>query len=119
MSKERVELGSTRLSLVALTLSAGVLTVDALQSDFFACTLTENATLAAPLNPAPGRRFLLRLRQDGTGSRTLAFDAIFRFPGGTMPIVTSTADHTDYLSFAWHETDLRWDYIGNCFNYAP
>ena len=118
VNTERAQVGTSRLALAALTVSGGNIALDAALSDFYKVTLDANATLQAPTNPGAGRRFLLRVRQDGTGGRTLAFASIYRFPGGTTPTISTGANVTDYLSFAYHETDIKWDYVGNCFNYA-
>jgi hypothetical protein len=104
----------------ALT-DAATIATDASVSDFFSVTLAGNRTLGAPTNPptaASLERKLLhyRIRQDATGSRTLAYNAIFRFPGGVTPVLTITAAKTDYLTFQYHEADVKWDLIGSQFN---
>ncbi len=113
-------MAGTRLLLGAtLSIVGGNIAINAAAGDFFVVTLTGNATLLNPTNPGFGRRFLLRVTQDGVGGRTLAFGSQYRFPSATTPIISTGADVDDYLSFIWRETRGRWDYIGNCFNYAP
>ena len=64
--------------------------------------------------PATSGNFVLLLKQDGTGSRTVtnykAFDsggaaasgsATVKFAGGSNPTLTTDANHVDILSFYW------------------
>lgn len=104
----------------ALT-DAATIAVDASLSDSFTVTLGGNRTLGNPTN-APiaansQMRFLrFRIRQDGTGSRTLAYGTDYRFPSAVTPVLTTTAGETDYLTFLYHETDLKWDLVGSIFD---
>ena len=42
----------------------------------------------------------------GTGSRTLAYGSKFKWPGGTAPVLTTTASATDFISGQyWSDTD--------------
>lgn len=62
-------------------------------------TLTGNATLATPTNLLPGRVYRLIATQDGTGNRTLAFSAAYKFPvGATLPL-TGTAGQKHVIEF--------------------
>lgn len=40
--------------------------------------LTNNITINAPTNPAKGQRLTLQFTQDGTGSRTVTWNAVFK-----------------------------------------
>jgi hypothetical protein len=44
-----------------------------------------NRTLDNPTNINDGGTYILVVTQDGTGSRTLAFDTAYKFPGGVAP----------------------------------
>jgi hypothetical protein len=61
-------------------------------------TLTGNCTFDFP-SAVVGKSFTLLLRQDGTGSRTVTWPASVRWPGGTAPTITSTANRTDKYVF--------------------
>lgn len=61
-------------------------------------TLAGNRTLALT-NPKRGQSTLLRVIQDGTGSRTLSYPASVKWPGGTAPTLTTTANASDWLGF--------------------
>lgn len=62
-------------------------------------TLADNRTLAAPTNQKAGATYILIVKQDATGSRTLTFDAVYKFAGGTAPTLTTTANAVDILTF--------------------
>ena len=82
---------------VALTDAASIAT-DASLSNTFTVTLGGNRTLANPTNMTNGAIYTWRVRQDGTGSRTLAYGSKFKWPGGTAPTLTTTASATDFIS---------------------
>jgi hypothetical protein len=69
-------------------------------------TLTGNATLAAPTNHLPGRVYRLIATQDGTGNRTLAFNAVYKFPVGTTLPLTGTANQKIVVEFLSDGTSL-------------
>jgi hypothetical protein len=103
---------------VALT-DAATIAVDAsLGGDpaVFDVTLAGNRTLGAPTNPVDGRRIIVRVLQDGTGSRTLAYTAGaggYRFPADIPSPTLSTAANTlDIISFMYKTSANRWDCVG-------
>ena len=60
-------------------------------------TLTGSATITMP-TAALGKSFILLLRQDATGSRTVTWSTV-NWAGGTAPTITSTASKQDIYSF--------------------
>ena len=82
---------------VVLTDAANVAT-DASLSNHFTLTLGGNRTLDNPTNLQNGVVLNWKIKQDGTGSRTLAYGSKFKWPSGTAPVLTTTASATDYLS---------------------
>lgn len=62
-------------------------------------TLGGNRTLANPTNEKVGQSGHIRVVQDGTGSRTLAFGTDYEFAGGTAPTLTTTASAEDMLFY--------------------
>jgi hypothetical protein len=60
-------------------------------------TLTANATITMP-TAAVGKSFILLLRQDATGSRTVTWTTV-NWAAGTAPTITSTASKQDIFSF--------------------
>lgn len=65
----------------------------------FSVTLGGNRTLANPTNLTAGQSGVIVITQDGTGSRTLAYGSNFKFPGGTAPTLTTTANAVDVLAY--------------------
>lgn len=92
-------LGSYNLTAAEYALTdAGTIAWN-LQSGLFArVTLGGNRTLGDPTNKRTGT-WLLRVVQDGTGNRTLAYHANYKFPGGTDPVLSTAAGAVDLLSF--------------------
>lgn len=96
---------------VALT-DAATIAVDASLGNHFRVTLGGNRTLGAPTNPTNGQKILIEVKQDGTGSRTLAYNAAYRFGTDvTSPTLTTTASKTDFLGFVYNSTAAKWDCI--------
>ena len=60
-------------------------------------TLTGNATITMP-TAVSGKSFIMFLKQDVTGSRTVTWSTV-KWPGGTAPTITSTASKQDIYSF--------------------
>lgn len=98
-------------SVVVLT-DAATIAVDASLGNVYTVTLGGNRTLGAPTNPTNGQKIVIRVRQDATGSRTLAFNAIYRFGIDITSFTASTgANKTDYLGFMYNGTDSKWDLV--------
>jgi hypothetical protein len=91
------------VAFVALTDGANIAT-DASLSNNFRVTLGGNRTLANPTNLTSGMVLNWKIKQDGTGSRTLAYGSKFKFPGGA-PTLTTTADAIDLISGVYDEAD--------------
>lgn len=62
-------------------------------------TLAGNRTLDNPTNALDGTMHTLLVIQDATGSRTLAYGSNYRWPINTAPVLTTTANAKDLLSF--------------------
>lgn len=72
--------------------------------------LAAGATFGAPTgSPANGWRLMLRIKDNGT-ARALAFNAVFRAIGVTLP-TTTTASKTHYIGCMWNSADSKWDVI--------
>jgi hypothetical protein len=77
-------------------------------------TLTNNVTFDAPTNPTTGQYISVVCIQDGTGSRTIAWNAVFEFTGGTAPTATTTAGKADLFTFRYHNS--HWIEVGRNLN---
>ncbi len=69
-------------------------------------TLTDNRTVAAPTNQKDGGIYSLRIIQDGTGSRTLTWNAVFKFGNAGQPALSSAANAEDIVSFESDGTNM-------------
>ena len=78
-------------------------------------TLTGNATITMP-TATSGKSFIMFLKQDGTGSRTVTWSTV-KWAGGTAPTITSTASRQDILSFFADGTN--WYGVVVAQNYTP
>jgi len=109
-----VRTGRTLRTYSVLT-DAATIAVDASLNDHFTVTLGGNRTLGNPTNaPSAGQTQMIvfAIRQDGTGSRTLALDTKYRFGSDITSITLSTAiNKTDYLGVRYNVTDDKWDVI--------
>ena len=83
--------------------SASTITLDFGASVHHSVTLAHNTTFADPSNEVAGQSGSIIITQDGTGSRTAAFNSAFKFVGGTAPTLSTAAnavDRVDYLVVA-------------------
>jgi len=87
-----------RGAYVTLT-DAATVAIDLALGNHHQVTLGGNRTLGAPTNVVAGQSGVIRVVQDGTGSRLLSYNAIFKFPGGTAPTLTTAANSVDLLAF--------------------
>ena len=88
--------GYTEETVTANTSTA--YTIDLANGSVQILTLTGNCTFTFPTATA-GRSFILLLKQDGTGARTVTWPADVEWPGGTAPTITSTASKLDKYVF--------------------
>lgn len=84
--------------IVPLT-DAATITPNFMQGENFSVTLGGNRTLANPKSNVVGQSGIIKVAQDSTGSRTLAFGSYWKFSGGTAPTLTTTASAVDILVY--------------------
>ena len=85
---------------------------DVIASPVAKVTLGANRTLAAPsgTSPAAGQFVALTVIQDGTGSRTLTWNATYEFKDDTAPTLTTTAAKGDLFIFKYNGS--KWLEVG-------
>lgn len=71
---------------------------DTTKSNIRSVTLGGNRVLAVS-NVSVGQVFIVRLTQDGTGSRTVTWFSTIKWPGGVAPTLSTTAGKTDVFGF--------------------
>jgi hypothetical protein len=82
----------------AIVNSSTAVTLSLASGTVLSYTLTGNCTFTMP-TATSGTSFILKLIQDGTGSRTATFTGV-KWPSGTAPTITTTASTgLDILSF--------------------
>lgn len=77
--------------------SGTAITLALTNGTFQIITLTGNATITMP-TAAAGKSFILLLRQDATGSRSVTWSTV-NWAGSTTPTITGTASRQDIFSF--------------------
>ena len=90
---------AARAEITALSDGATIAT-DLALSNHFSVTLGGNRTLGQPTNQVAGQSGSIFVTQDGTGTRTLAYHADWKWVGGTAPTLSTTAaavDRIDYI----------------------
>lgn len=74
------------------------ITFDLDSANTHSVTLGGNRTLALS-NSDAGQKFIIRLTQDGAGSRTVTWFSTIKWAGGVTPTLTTTANKTDVFGF--------------------
>jgi hypothetical protein len=89
----------------ALTFGSSI-PVDASLANDFRLTLTASTgTLANPTNLEDGDRFIVWVKQDATGSRTLAYGTNYKFTTALpQPTLSTAANAVDLLMFVYNST---------------
>lgn len=105
--------GPLAAKVVALSFGATI-AVNAALGNVFAVTLTSSAgTLANPSNPVDGQAIRVRVTQDATGSRTLAYGTAYDFGGAGTPTLSTGSSKVDILGFEYVAALSKWCYLGS------
>jgi len=106
---------AAKLSYAEATLTDGA-TIDwnAQSAPVAKVTLGGNRTLNAPTNGVAGQFISLLVIQDGTGSRTLTWNAVYEFTADTAPTLTTTANYGDLFTFRYN--GAKWLEVGRNLN---
>ena len=93
-------------SVVPSALTSGAtVSVDASLSNNFKLVLATNATLANPTNLTDGMILNFRIKQDATGSRTLAYGTKYKWPAAAAPTLSTAPNAVDLMSCYYDSTD--------------
>ena len=102
---------SAKLNYSETTLTDGSsITWDASTQDVAKVTLAGNRTLGSASNGTTGQFISLLIIQDGTGSRTLTWNAAYEFASDTAPTLTTTASLGDVFVFRYNGS--KWLEVG-------
>tara|TARA_Y100000015_G_C2377666_1_gene83388 strand:+ start:577 stop:981 length:405 start_codon:yes stop_codon:yes gene_type:complete len=106
---------TAKLAFAESTLTDGAtINWDASTQDVCKVTLGGNRTMAAPTNNTTGQFISILVIQDGTGSRTLTWNAVFEFKDDTAPTLTTTASKGDVFVFRYNGS--KWLEMGRNTN---
>ena len=102
---------SAKLNYTESTLTdQATVTWDASTQDVCKLTLGGNRTMAAPTNNTTGQFISILVIQDGTGSRTITWNAVYEFASDTAPTLTTTASLGDVFVFRYNGS--KWLEVG-------
>jgi hypothetical protein len=85
-------------SAIDTNVDGATITFDLDAANTHTVTLGGNRILALS-NANVGQHFIIRLVQDGTGSRTVTWFSTIKWPGGLVPTLTTTGGKTDVFGF--------------------
>lgn len=83
--------GAQTMSTTTLTYAASI-TPDFAVNSHQKVTLTGNVTIANPTSPIEGQTGTLKITQDATGGRTVAWGTYYKWEGGVAPTYVTTAN---------------------------
>ena len=101
---------SAALNPEATLTDASTISWNALTQPVAKVTLGANRTLGAASGGAAGQFVSLLIIQDGTGSRTVTFNAAYEFKDDTAPTLTTTAAKGDLFVFRYNGS--KWLEVG-------
>jgi hypothetical protein len=102
---------SAKLNYSETTLTDGSsITWNASTEDVAKVTLAGNRTLGSASSGTTGQFISLLIIQDGTGSRTLTWNAAYEFASDTAPTLTTTAAKGDVFVFRYNGS--KWLEVG-------
>ena len=98
---------------------SSTVSTDADTGQIFDVRLTGSVTLSNPTNPTNGITLRWRIKQDGSGGRTVTLDSAFKIPSSaTSPLPFSTIpDTTDLLAATYNSATDKWDIIAFVMGY--
>lgn len=79
--------------------AAGTATLDCSKGNVHHITMPAGNITIALSNTTAGQCILIRILQDGTGSRTVTWFTTIKWAGGSVPILTTTASKADSFGF--------------------
>lgn len=102
----RVDVGQAmRQAALAVSFSSTPVFNSALANTFILGSLTANVTSMSITNPTQGQFVSIRVKQDGTGGRTVAVPSGAKVAGAAGTL----ANQVSYLNVTYNSTDARWE----------
>ena len=94
-------------------------TINLANGNFVTATLTDNCTFTFTTGIGTGSQaFTLFLTNDATPSRSITWPVTVKWPGGSTPVRTETANKTDVYSFFTFDNGSNWYGTLSIYNYS-
>jgi hypothetical protein len=90
----------------ALTITSGTVPWNLAENQVATLNVTTASTMNTPTNPQAGCTYVLIVTQGTGGNNTLSFSTAYKFPGGTVPVLSTGSAQVDVLSFVTNGTVL-------------
>jgi len=111
--------GAVVEAAVALTFATTILVNAALGNTFRVTLTASTGTLDAPSNPTDNQKIIVEVKQDATGSRTLAYNSVYQFTTqNPSPTLSTAANAVDELIFIYNSTAAKWRFQGALLGYT-
>jgi hypothetical protein len=88
--------------------TAGFVQINCCASNVFRHVLTGSITMLAPNNPLSGQVINIILKQGGSGSYTVTWNPVFKWPGGSPPVLSTDVGAVDMVSCQFDSADQVW-----------
>lgn len=106
-------------SSAQLTDGATIATDTSLAETFYVI-LAGNRAMSTPTNATDWKHLRYVIFQDAVGSRTITWDAIFRFSTTfPSPTLTTTALYSDIVEFIYNPVNTTWDCVSINKGFVP
>ena len=104
-----ITLGNAYIPKQITLTDASTIATDASLGNVFDVSIGASRTMGAPTNPVNGQVITYRINQGGSGSFTITWNAIFHWTTTVaQPTLTTTAGHTDTISFRYDSGLTAW-----------
>jgi hypothetical protein len=90
----------------ALAITSGTVPWNLAENQVATLTVTTNSTMNTPTNPQAGATYVMIVTQGTGGNNTLSFSTAYKFPGGSVPVLSTGSAQVDVLSFVSNGTVL-------------
>ena len=95
--------------------TGGSVTIDWNNGNVQAITLTSSITSLTLNNPVAGGRYLLEIKQGGSGSYTVAWPGAVKWPSSSAPTLTTVVGQSDIITVYYNGTNYA---ASSSLNYA-
>ena len=113
---DRVEAGCAYTPRVAITV-ASTTTIDCNASNVFSLAMGTNIAILTLNNANNGQTINLRFYQDATGNRTISWPSSFKWPGGSVPLLSTAANAGDLcVATYFADTGEWWATLSKAFS---